>query len=171
LNFFKYPPNVFDNFTLASQVAAEERAAALSERLLASQVVADARADLLTSMIESRSWKITKPLRQSSMYARRLKGLIKFDLIKIAHMRPRVLVARMLRKLRAVIERKPGLKKFFLMILNKFPRLKLLLAGESTSRKRISPSQGATPEIYNSPRYKRIEHMVTHVLDGLGNQK
>ncbi len=157
LNFFKYPPNVFDNFILASQVAPNARTVALS--------------DALTSIIESRSWKITEPLRQSSMYARRLKGLIKFDLIKIAHMRPRVLVARMLRKLRAVIERKPGLKKFFLMILNKFPRLKLLLAGESTSRKRISPSQGATPEIYNSPRYKRIENMVTHVLDGLGDQK
>jgi hypothetical protein len=105
------------------------------------------------------------------MYARRLKGLIKFDLIKIADMRPRALVARMLRKLRTVIERKPALKNFFLMILNKFPRLKLLIPRESTSITRITRSQGVTPEIYNSPRYKRIENMVTHVLDGLGDQK
>jgi FkbM family methyltransferase len=153
LNFFKYPPNVFDNF------------------ILASQVVADARADLLTSMIESRSWKITEPLRQASMYARRLKGLIKFVLIKIAHMRPRVLVARMLRKLRAVIEQKPALKKFFLMILNKFPRLKLLIHAESTPIARNFSTQGTKSEIYNSPRYKRIENMVTQVLDGLGDQK
>jgi hypothetical protein len=77
----------------------------------------------------------------------------------------------MLRKLRAVIERKPALKKFFLMILNKFPRLKLLIHAESTPIARNSSTQGTKSEIYNSPRYKRIENMVTHVLDGLGDQK
>jgi FkbM family methyltransferase len=160
LVYFKYPPNVFDNFTLASQVGAEARA-------LAAEARAVALSNELTSVIESRSWTVTKPLRHSSLYAGRLKGFIK----QIVHTQPRVLCMRFVNRMRALIERKPALKKFSLLVLNKFPRIKLLLRGQATSITRTSTQTGVNPEIYSSPTYIRKEKIVSQVLDGLGPKK
>jgi FkbM family methyltransferase len=174
LVYFKYPPNVFDQFTLASQVGAEARADELSsviQTVQASLVAAEARvvalSNELTSMLESRSWKVTKPLRHSSLYAGRLKGFIK----QIVHTQPRVLFMRCINRMRALIEQQPALKKFFLIVLNKFPRIKLLLRGQATSIARTSTQTGVNPEIYSSPTYIRKEKIVSQVLDGLGPKK
>ena len=161
---FKYPPNVFDKFTLASQKGVEARA-------LAAEARAVALSNELTSVIESRSWKVTKPLRHSSLYAGRLKRFIKLAFMQIAKLPPRVLFKRLLNKMRVLVERKPALKKFSLLVLNKFPRIKLLLRGQVTSVTRTSTQTGVKPEIYNSPTYIRKEKIVSQVLDGLGPQK
>ena len=150
LAFFKYPPNVFDEFVLASQVTLS---------------------DELTSMIKSRSWKVTKPLRQGEPYARRLRGFARFVMMQIAHMQPHVLFVRMLKRMKRSIERKPAIKIFSLMILNKFPRLKLRLSRALTSETKNTNKEIALPDINGLPGFKRIEKIVTHVLDGLGDQK
>lgn len=164
LAFFKYPPNVFDEFVLAQQVAAE-----MSQHL--SEARAFTLSDELTSMIKSRSWKVTKPLRQSSLYAKRLRGFLRFVLMQTAHMRPRVVFMRMLKRIKTPIERKPAIRKFFVMLLNKFPRMKLRLSKALTSETRNTTKKSATPDIDGSLRFNRIEKMVSQVLDGLGNQK
>lgn len=182
LVYFKYPPNVFDKFTLASQVGAQARVVALSDELnavlqtsQASQVAAEARADALSNhlnlVLESNSWKITQPLRQSFIYARRLKRSIKLVIMQIVHMQPRVLFKRLLNRMRAFVERKPALRKFFLMLLNRFPRLKLLLPVNVISVTRTSSLTGVTPEIYSSATFIRKEKIVSQVLDSLGPQK
>lgn len=150
LAFFKYPPNVFDEFVLASQVTLS---------------------DELTSMIKSRSWKVTKPLRQGELYARRLRGFARFVMMQIAHMQPHVLFVRMLKRMKRSIERKPAIKIFSLMILNKFPRLKLRLSRVLTSETKNTNKKSAASNIDGSPRFKRIKKIVAHVLDGLGDRK
>lgn len=157
LAFFKYPPNVFDEFSVATQFEAEARAVALLNEL--------------TSMTKSRSWKVTKPLRQIEIYARRLRGFVRFVLMQIVQMRPRALFMRMLKRMKAPIERKPVIRKIFLMILNKFPRLKLRLSNALGSKTRNLTKNGTARDIDGSLKFKRIEKIVTHVLDGLGEQK
>jgi FkbM family methyltransferase len=151
LVFFKYPPNVFDGFVLAS-----------------SQI---ALSNELTSMIKSRSWKLTKPLRQCSIYARHLREFVRIILIKIVHIRPRVLFVRTLKSIKVLIERKPVIRKFFLMILNKFPRMKLTLSNAFMFETRNSTKKSATPKIDDSLSFKRIEKIVAKVLDDVRNQK
>ena len=67
---FTYPPNVFDGFILSVQQQAETQAAQANERasLAETQVVeANERADTswqqLEAVLNSRSWRFTKPLR------------------------------------------------------------------------------------------------------------
>lgn len=74
---FAYPPNVFDEFTLASQVRAEEKIKALEAvlaegdnvlrhdlaRLRAAEAQFKQMAATLEQMEHSRSWRLTRPLR------------------------------------------------------------------------------------------------------------
>jgi len=152
LAFFKYPPNVFDGFELTS----------------ASQV---ALSNELTSMINSRSWKLTKPLRRASFHARRLRGFVRIVLIKIGHMRPRILFVSILKSMKTLIERKPVIRNFFLSILSKFPRLMLCLSKALISDTKNTNKISAATDINRSPKFRRIEKIVTNVLDGLGDQK
>jgi hypothetical protein len=91
--------------------------------------------------------------------------------MQIVHMQPRVLFKRLLNRTRAFVERKPALRKFFLMLLNRFPRLKLLLPVNVISVTRTSSLTGVTPEIYSSATFIRKEKIVSQVLDSLGPQK
>ena len=143
---FKYPPNVFDDFLIPSQVT-------------------------LSDIEKSWSWKVTKPLRQGEVYLRRFGGFVSLVKIQIAHMRPHVLFVRMLNRMKGSIERKPAIKIFSLMILNKFPRLRLRLSRALTSETKNTDKEIALPDINGLPGFKRIEKIVTHVLDGLGDQK
>ena len=77
INSFKYPPNVFDEFILASQKNAEEqtseanaraqsattRAQAAETRAQAAETKAQQLTNELHSVYNSRSWRVTKPLR------------------------------------------------------------------------------------------------------------
>lgn len=70
INSFKYPPNVFDEFILASQQSAEEQTSEANARAQTATTraqTAEARAQQLTnelhSVYNSRSWRVTKPLR------------------------------------------------------------------------------------------------------------
>ena len=143
---FKYPPNVFDDFLIPSQVT-------------------------LSDIEKSWSWKVTKRLRQGEVYLRRFGGFVSLVKIQIAHMRPHVLFVRMLNRMKGSIERKPAIKIFSLMILNKFPRLRLRLSRALTSEIKNTDKEIALPDINGLPGFKRIEKIVTHVLDGLGDQK
>ena len=85
---FKYPPNVFDEFVLAAHQQAQARAQESEARAQQAENAAqqaqaraqesEARAQqaeaVLTSIINSRSWRITKPLRLLANGLRRLRN-------------------------------------------------------------------------------------------------
>jgi len=76
---FKYPPNVFDEYSLATQVNAERRAAEAdaqaaqaNERVKRIEASAQILNEELFQVYQSHSWKITKPLRWIMGYIRGL---------------------------------------------------------------------------------------------------
>lgn len=62
---FKYPPNVFDGFVKAEQMESNRRAQAAETKVQQLEAT-------VNNMLNSRSWKITAPLRTFSSFARRL---------------------------------------------------------------------------------------------------
>lgn len=69
---FEYPPNWFDEFVRISEVQANQRATAAEERrAVADERRAASQAELAT-VLQSRSWTITRPLRSAGVRVRRL---------------------------------------------------------------------------------------------------
>lgn len=62
-NSFEYPPNVFDEFVLVSQIQASQRAASAEAAL--------------TAIEGSRSWRVTRPLRAAVAWQRLLRDALK----------------------------------------------------------------------------------------------
>lgn len=74
LSAFKYPPNVFDEFTLVGQVQAEARATAAEQHAAEAEnraIQAEAR---INELLNSTSWRITAPLRRLGRAARRFNA-------------------------------------------------------------------------------------------------
>lgn len=64
LPFFKYPPNVFDDYVLASEVRLEKETKLLKSLLNEATRSVDGLQNELESMRGSKSWRLTKPLRR-----------------------------------------------------------------------------------------------------------
>ncbi len=149
---FKYPPNVFDEYSLASQADAERRAAEAEARaneantrasLAEAQATeANTRASLaeaqtteanerahalwqqLEAVLNSRSWMLTKPLRLAGKFARWFIPRAKTWLIFAPGSRPRRISRKALVWTMNKVRANPRLKARSLTWLNKFPRLK-----------------------------------------------
>ena len=126
-SFFRYPPNVFDGFTLAQQHTFEHRATQAENRATQAEAKAIQTEQQLQSLLVSKSWRITEPLRWLGKMLRfltrnSLKSRLKILLQYTVH----------------YIHQRSKLKRIVLSALNKTPRLKAHLA-------RITLGAKATP--------------------------
>jgi len=234
---FKYPPNVFDEYSLASQVDAEHRAAeaatnlhqaiqradlaeshatqawdqaqiiigkaahaieqageAITQSITANERAnhaeaqsaraneranhaeaqaaqaneranhAEAHANVINqqylAVVHSRSWKLTKPLRLAGKFARWfVRGSIAWLTFKPGS-RPRRMMRSAIISSMAVVQTRPRMKHYALMVLERFPRLKQRLGSMRFQNVPISPPI-ATPTIQPheadlSPRARQI---------------
>ena len=142
---FKYPPNVFDGFTLIGQVDAANRAAhAEAQVAQANERAAHAEAQVAQAneraahaeaqfrevrqqyeaIINSRSWNLTKPLRIiNKLFQRVLRGGITW-LTFVPGSHPRRVMRKMLMWSIAEVRSRPILRDVALRALNRFPALK-----------------------------------------------
>ena len=116
---FKYPPNVFDDFVLASQVNADTRAQQAEDRANQAQAQAQQAEDRanqiqteLHGLLNSRSWRFTAPLRNSNAIVRKAKSYIKVRLKTI------------IKRSAAFVKERPWLKPLMLVPLAPFPGVK-----------------------------------------------
>ncbi|MEJ5348381.1 MAG: FkbM family methyltransferase [Desulfosoma sp.] len=141
---FAYPPNVFDGFVLVSQKQAEARAQQAEARAAQAQareaeaksqmqqaiqraLHAEERAEevmkLYKDIINSKSWRITKPLRYAGMFANRLLigtyAWLTFSPTSI----PRRVLEQTLTKAKHYINARPRLKMHVIKVLEHFPKL------------------------------------------------
>ncbi|MFC4892653.1 FkbM family methyltransferase [Pseudofrancisella aestuarii] len=145
LEKFKYPPNVFDNFKLFSQLNAEQRADQAERRADQAERRADQaeqrteRADQivegmnslvnalnceLQSIYNSISWKITKPIRIAKRMAKRFwLGFVAWITFKRGS-RPRRVILRLLWALKIYIDKSPYLRTKIVNLLNRCPKVK-----------------------------------------------
>lgn len=70
LNYFNYPPNVFDNFISSSLIDAQEKLTKLralqtfsQDKIRALESEIENKNNLISLILNSKSWKITRPLR------------------------------------------------------------------------------------------------------------
>ena len=73
LSAFKYPPNVFDEFALVSEVRAEAKAREAEAKAGEAEAQVQQTTSMLQMVYNSRSWSITLPLRWVVHQARLLK--------------------------------------------------------------------------------------------------
>jgi len=76
LSAFKYPPNVFDRFLLRAHQQAEEQARQADERIRLADERASQTMHMLNAVYNSKSWKITKPIRSFKSFIKRVLSLI-----------------------------------------------------------------------------------------------
>ena len=140
-SFFRYPPNVFDGFTLAQQhtfehratqaenraTQAENRATQAENRATQAEAKAIQTGQQLQSLLVSKSWRITAPLRWLGKILRSLTRNSLKSRLKI-----------LLQYTVRYINQRSKLKRIVLSALNKTPRLKAYLA-------RITIAAKATP--------------------------
>lgn len=170
---FGSPPNIFDGFVLSGTASqpfcklvedkaqqsetkvqrAETRAIQLQTELNAAHAanhhhwqLAEARARQIEAIYQSRSWRITAPLRQVSLVVCRLTNAFK----------PRIKV--LLQHAALYLRRRPRLKNATLRVLYRFPRLKSRLfrvvAGIKTPP--VRPENIPTDIAHLSPRARKI---------------
>lgn len=135
VEFFRYPPCVFDNFIKSEQLYSEMRAQQAEAQVAQIE-------DTLRKVYESRSWRWTQPLRDFDQFSELVQSKVilirknlktRFGWIwegSIAWLtfspssRPRRVVKKILVKSKQFIVARPKLKFWILDILNRLPTLK-----------------------------------------------
>lgn len=156
LSPFKYPPNVFDEFVLSGQVEAENRASSAGTRVAALEqecvVGAKAKAEL-TAILNSRSWKVTAPLRWLVSGIKKLKprgkNVIRYFVGEFVYIGMRVFPPQ------------SWIRRGLVSMLSRFPVFKEKLRGLALKRrssvnifgKRITEPESLSPA---AKRYYRI---------------
>jgi FkbM family methyltransferase len=210
---FKYPPNVFDEFVLASEIDAEEHRhqaearaavaeeclrqvearaanaevyrreaearAAVAEECLRqvelraantekSRREAEARADALgiqaMALINSKSWRITKPLRDILTHSGRLKNVIKLIMPQLFTGTPKSLLARTLGGVNSLLDENVETKRVLLLLLNRFPRIKrhVLYSINTVAEAPIVAPLAADSNC--KPRLKKLEKIISYTI-------
>lgn len=143
LSAFKYPPNVFDEFVLArhqqvevSASQAEDRARKAEDRARKAEDSARQAEDMLTSVVSSRCWRITRPLRLLANGLRRARHEPK-QALKIAFL---PILSRAIQGANA----HPTLKRVLLTWIQSTPRLNQRLRRLTASNMRASVESGKT---------------------------
>lgn len=154
---FKYPPNVFDEFVLVSEIEAEARAAQLQFELMA--------------LVGSKSWSITKPLREAALQVRWLqdKAQYLFQEVFIAH--SKVLILSLLYNAKTFVDRSQLLKKFLHQGLNRFPGFKIRLLTVLRGNAKTPFIEYCTAEPFNTARLEKLEKIVACALDEIRKEK
>jgi len=128
---FKYPPNVFDDFVRLSQVEAENRAVEaenraieLEKRLIETENKIIELFTLYNSLLNSKSWKITYPLRLLlGRFARWFKtGTIAW-ITFAPESRPRRVTRKLIIRAKEYLNKRPKLKSLVKFCLKPFPGL------------------------------------------------
>lgn len=119
---FKYPPNVFDGFKLASLMRAEASAQQAETKAQQAENAAARWAAELHGVYSSKSWRITAPVRWASSQARRLRqeGL---------KSRTKALVKKALRKINRALLRRPNFRRYLIKLtikLGAYGKLRLV---------------------------------------------
>lgn len=156
---FKYPPNVFDDFVLSRQQDAEVRATQAEARAQQAEAIAcsamarsveiegelrrtcqvsESRHQQLQALLNSRSWRVTAPLRWLNTAVRgfalnALKSRVK---VRLHHMA-------------IYVGQRPRLKRAALFVLNRFPRLKRFVA-------RLLGTVQSVPAVQQIRRYEDL---------------
>jgi len=164
LDAFKYPPNVFDDFTLRRQQEAEIRASeaeskareaearaaqaeAKAEEAEAKAGEAEARAAqaeaALQAIYQSRSWRITRPLRE-------LAGLVRHGRDTSKRAVKRLIAPPLSRLIRFAVSR-PWVKRLALTWIRRHPRIEARLRRFATQRGLTGPQAAKGPSIIGFP--------------------
>ena len=148
LSAFKYPPNVFDEFTLVGQVQAEVRATAAEQRTAEAEnraIQAEAR---VNDLLNSTSWRITAPLRWLAGLAHRFTPQALKPKLKL-----------FLQHTALYVRRRPWLRRVTLGVLAHFPSLKtrlLRIVTDNGASHSSRQSDAPTELAHLTPRARRI---------------
>ena len=162
LSAFKYPPNVFDEFTLVGQVQAEARATAAEQHAAAAEarataaeqrtaeaenraIQAEAR---VNDLLNSTSWRITAPLRWLAGLAHRFTPQALKPKLKL-----------FLQHTALYVRRRPWLRRVTLGVLAHFPSLKtrlLRIVTDNGASHSSRQSDAPTELAHLTPRARRI---------------
>lgn len=155
LSAFKYPPNVFDEFTLVGQVqaevratAAEQRTAAAEARATAAEQHAAAAEARVNDLLNSTSWRITAPLRWLAGLAHRFTPQALKPKLKL-----------FLQHTALYVRRRPWLRRVTLGVLAHFPSLKtrlLRIVTDNGASHSSRQSDAPTELAHLTPRARRI---------------
>ena len=127
LESFKYPPNVFDEFILVSQVNAEQRATQAEQNANEANARATQAEQHIELLLNSNSWKIIAPLRKFADFLRWFKTGAYSYITFAPGSRPRRVLKSLVSKIISKINENPKIKSKLLKILNNFPSLKVRL--------------------------------------------
>lgn len=152
---FRYPPNVFDGFILASEAQAVE-----SQRRAEARVTA--LNDELTALLASRSWRLTRPLREIVMHSKRLKRAALRLAADMSAAQAAKLHACVRRQLRSFVHGNSAIKGYLLLVLNRFPRIRLLVHRAVRGRKPAVRTYTADPD--HASRLAKMEKIVAFAI-------
>jgi O-antigen chain-terminating methyltransferase len=136
----------------------DHRAGVIEQRLAAAEQRADMYAQQVIAMMNSRSWRITAPLRDAGAYARRLRAAWREGRVK-SGLRRRVVngAKRVLRATGSAVLRRPGLKRAAMSLLRFAPglsgRLYALMLDHSAAAPQTVQTDGGRDL---SPRAARV---------------
>lgn len=158
ISALKYPPNVFDNFVLVSQIQAHNRAQESEELLYKTRAelhyqnhLAEIRALQLKAVYESSSWKITKPIRIFVLSARRILSIFK-RYVKLSF---NTVIAFIFRGFK-LINKFPKLEQFILKVLSRLGIYNLIRSFYKQSNSNDSGVSNVYRFGYLSPRASAI---------------
>jgi FkbM family methyltransferase len=182
---FKYPPNVFDEFITASEANAAElqrRAEARAASAGESQRRAEARAadaeesqrraearvtalnDELMALLGSKSWRLTRPLREIVMHSKRLKRAALRLAADMSAAQPAKLDACVRRQLRSFVYGNSAIKRFLLVQLNRFPRIRFFVHQAIRARVSAPAARTFTEDRNQNSRLAKMEKIVAFTI-------
>jgi len=136
----------------------ENKAIELEKRLIETENKIIELFTLYNSLLNSKSWKITYPLRMLAKFARWFKTGIIAWITFAPESRPRRVVGKLVLKLKNYADTKPRLKYFAKQYINKFPKLKNTIAKLSTNNTYdINKQEIPKPIIDIDLLFKKIE--------------